>query len=64
MLADDGVERIGSVLILNVPDRETAERFSENEPLRKAGTFRSVKITRMRRGQWNPDAAPETAEGN
>ena len=64
MLADDGVERIGSVLILNVPNKETAERFSENEPLRKAGTFKSVKITRMRRGQWNLDAAPTTPEGN
>ena len=64
MLADDGVERIGSVLILNVPSREDAERFSANEPLRKAGVFREVKISRMRRGQWNPAAAPETPEGN
>lgn len=64
MLADDNETRIGSVLILNVPNKEAAERFSENEPLRKAGTFSSVKIIRMRRGQWNPDAAPETPEGN
>ena len=64
MLADDDESRIGSVLILNVPDRAAAEAFSANEPLRKAGTFASVKITRMRRGQWNPDAAPKTAEGN
>lgn len=64
MLADDNETRIGSVLILNVPNKEAAERFSENEPLRKAGTFASVKITRMRRGQWNPDAAPKTPEGN
>lgn len=65
MLAEDeAATRIGSVLLLNVPDRETAERFSENEPLRKAGTFKSVRITRMRRGQWNPDAAPKSAEGN
>ena len=62
--ADDGVERIGSVLILNLPSREDVERFSANEPLRKAGVFREVKITRMRRGQWNPSAAPETPEGN
>jgi hypothetical protein len=47
-----------------VPDRAAADRFSENEPLRKAGTFRQVRITRMRRGQWNPDAAPDSAEGN
>ena len=64
MLADDGATRIGSVLIINVPDREAAERFSENEPFRKAGLFERVDITRMRRGQWNPDAAPKTAEGH
>ena len=64
MLDEDGVTRTGSVLILNLPDRRAAEAFSANEPLRKAGAFRSVKITRMRRGQWNPAAAPATAEGN
>ncbi len=64
MLADDGETRIGSVLIINVPSRDDAERFSANEPLRQAGVFREVKITRMRRGQWNPAAAPTTAEGN
>ena len=41
-----------------------AERFSENEPFRKAGLFSSVKVSRMRRGQWNPAAAPKSAEGN
>ncbi len=56
--------RTGSVLIINVPSREDAERFSANEPLRQAGVFREVKITRMRRGQWNPAAAPKTPEGN
>ncbi|AXK83145.1 YciI family protein [Pseudolabrys taiwanensis] len=61
---DDKNTRVGSVLIVNVPDRAAAEKFSENEPFRKAGLFSSVKITRMRRGQWNPAAAPKTAEGN
>jgi len=64
LLADDGTTRVGSVLIINVPSREAAEAFSANEPLRQAGAFRSVKITRMRRGQWNPAAAPKTPEGN
>lgn len=64
LLGDDGETRTGSVLIVNVPSRADAELFSANEPLRKAGTFRSVKISHMRRGQWNPDAAPQTAEGN
>ena len=64
LLAEDGETRIGSVLMLNVPNREAAEAFSANEPFRKAGLFRTVKIARMRRGQWNPDAAPKSAEGN
>lgn len=64
MLADEGDTRIGSVLIINVPNRAAAEAFSANEPLRSAGVFKSVQITRMRRGQWNPAAAPATPEGN
>lgn len=64
MLADDNVNRIGSVLVINVPNRTAAETFSENEPFRKAGLFSTVKISRMRRGQWNPAAAPTSQEGN
>lgn len=64
MLAEDGKTRTGSVLIINVPSREEAERFSANEPFRQAGLFERVEINRMRRGQWNPEAAPKTAEGN
>jgi len=64
MLAEDGVTRTGSVLIVNVPGREEAERFSAAEPFRKAGLFARVEITRMRRGQWNPAAAPRTEEGD
>jgi uncharacterized protein YciI len=64
LLADEDATRTGSVLIINVPNRAAAEEFSAHEPLRRAGVFRSVKITRMRRGQWNPDAAPRSAEGD
>lgn len=64
LLAEDGVKRTGSVLILNVGSLAEAEAFSLNEPFRKAGLFKSVRITRMRRGQWNPAAAPQSAEGN
>jgi len=64
LLADDGVGRLGSCLVVNVPDRAAAEAFSRDEPFRRAGLFKSVKITRMRRGQWNPDAAPKTPEGH
>lgn len=64
LLGDDDDTRTGSVLIVNVPNRAAAELFSENEPFRKAGLFSSVTISRMRRGQWNPAAAPKSAEGN
>ena len=64
LLGDDGTTRTGSCLVINVPGREAAEAFSRDEPFRKAGLFKSVQITRMRRGQWNPAAAPKTAEGN
>ena len=64
MLGEDGKTRTGSVLIVNVPGRAEAEAFSENEPFRKAGLFERVEINRMRRGQWNPAAAPKSAEGN
>lgn len=64
LLADEGDGRLGSVLIINVPSRKAADAFSADEPFRKAGLFQSVSITRMRRGQWNPAAAPQTPEGN
>jgi uncharacterized protein YciI len=64
LLADDGHRRLGSCLLINVPDREAAEEFSRHEPFRAAGLFKSVKITRMRRGQWNPAAIPQTPEGS
>lgn len=64
LMAEDGATRTGSVLIVNVPGMAEAEAFSENEPFRRAGLFSSVKISRMRRGQWNPAAAPASAEGN
>jgi hypothetical protein len=47
-----------------VASRVEAEEFSRHEPFRTAGLFKSVKIARMRRGQWNPAAAPKSAEGD
>ena len=59
--ADDG--RTGSVLIINVPDRAAADAFADNEPFNVAGLFKDLFVTRMRRGQWFPDHAPATTEG-
>lgn len=62
-LSDDGVARTGSVLIVNVAGRAEADAFARDEPFRKAGLFAHHTVTRMRRGQWNPGAAPATPEG-
>jgi uncharacterized protein len=64
LLSEDGKTRLGSVFIINVADRKAAEAFSADEPFRRAGLFQTTKITRMRRGQWHPEAAPKSAEGN
>jgi uncharacterized protein YciI len=65
LLAEDAEStRTGSVLILNVPSLSDAEAWSRDEPFRKAGLFKSVKISRMRRGQWYPQNAPSSAEGS
>ena len=56
--------RTGSVLIINVKSRDEADEFARNEPFNKAGLFSRQTVTRMRRGQWKPEAAPKTAEGD
>lgn len=56
-LTDDGKEVTGSMLIVNVGSRAEARAFVDNDPFQKAGLFTNVTITRMRKGQWNPQAA-------
>ena len=64
LIADDGVGRLGSVFLVNLPDRTAAEKLTLEEPFRKAGLFKRVTVTRMRKGQFNPRAAPATAQGD
>lgn len=63
-LADDDDARTGSLLVINVPSRADADAFAANEPFNRAGLFKSHTVSRMRRGQWNPAAAPKSAEGD
>lgn len=57
LTSDDGKEFVGSLLIVNVGSRAEAQAFADDDPFMKAGMFRDVRITRMRKGQWNPEAA-------
>jgi hypothetical protein len=56
-VSDDGNKFIGSLLIVNVGSRAEAQAFVDGDPFTKAGMFTNVTITRMRKGQWNPEAA-------
>jgi len=56
-VSDDGTEFTGSLLIVNVGSRAEARAFVDADPFQKAGMFTNVTITRMRKGQWNPQAA-------
>ena len=55
--SDDGTQAIGSLFVVNVGSRAEAKAFSDGDPFTKAGVFANVTITRMRKGQWNPEAA-------
>ena len=54
---DDGLTAVGSLFVLNVNSRAEAKAFSDGDPFTQKGVFASITITRMRRGQWNPEAA-------
>lgn len=54
---DAGTEAIGSLFVVNVNSRAEAKAFSDGDPFTQKGVFASITITRMRRGQWNPEAA-------
>jgi uncharacterized protein YciI len=56
-VSDDGTAFTGSLLIVNAGSRAEAQAFADGDPFQKAGLFTDVKITRMRKGQWNPEAA-------
>jgi uncharacterized protein YciI len=48
MLSDDGKTRIGQILLLDVDDRETAERIVTGDPFVEAGCFETWSIHRYR----------------
>jgi uncharacterized protein YciI len=63
-LQEDGTTAHGSVMVVNVGSLEEAAKFIREEPLMKAGLYRKVKISRMRRGIWHPENAPTSVSGN
>lgn len=54
---DEGTEAIGSLFVVNVNSRAEAKAFSDGDPFTQNDVFKTITITRMRKGQWNPGAA-------
>ena len=55
LLADDGETRIGSLIVMDFPDRQAAIDFIADEPYNRAGLFESVTIRVFRPVAVNPD---------
>lgn len=49
--SDDGGDLIGSLFVIEVPDRAAAEAFIQGEPMTGAGVFSDIRITRWRYGK-------------
>lgn len=53
LVADDGETMIGSLFIVEAPDRTCVERFNANDPFRKADIWERVTITGFVKRQDN-----------
>ena len=48
ILADDGETMIGSVILIDLEDREAVEQYCADDPYAKAGVFEEVRIQEFR----------------
>ena len=44
MLADDEITMVGSIIVLDAPDRQAADQFAAGDPYGLAGLFAKVTI--------------------
>jgi uncharacterized protein len=49
MQSDDGERMIGSLLIIDAPDRERADAFCRADPYSREGVWQKITITRFLR---------------
>jgi uncharacterized protein len=49
LLAADGTTPVGSLLIIDFPDRAAVDRFAAADPYAKAGLFESVTVRAFRK---------------
>ena len=49
LVSDDGTNSIGSLMVLEAPDRASAEKFNRADPFHQNGVWGSVEIRRFDR---------------
>jgi uncharacterized protein YciI len=49
LVSDDGTKSIGSLMVLEAPDRVSAENFNRADPFHRNGVWGSVEIRRFDR---------------
>jgi len=49
LISDDGATSIGSLMVLEAPDRAAAEAFNRADPFHKSGIWARVEIQRFDR---------------
>jgi len=49
LVSDDGVTSIGSLMVLEAPDRASAEKFNRADPFHRSGVWGKVEIRRFDR---------------
>jgi uncharacterized protein YciI len=47
LVSDDGTSSVGSLMVLEAPDRAAAEKFNNNDPFAKNGVWAKVEINRF-----------------
>ncbi len=61
LVAEDGATFIGSLLVVDHPDRAAAEAWIADEPFTKAGVYQSTEIAAIKalwpRAQYDPENA-------
>ena len=62
MLSDDGEQIVGTLMILDMPDRAALDAFMREEPYNKAGLLEKIEIRRWRFGSADTNRKDVTTQ--
>ena len=62
LLAEDGETAVGSMFVIEAPDRATAEAFNRNDPFHKAEVWGTISINLFKK-RWDDRLGPGSHDG-